>query len=121
MALEKGTGVVVPSLLGRPTEGEYAEAFSLQPVAERLGQKLGRDVKLAKTFEEAKVKPGEVCVLENVRFNKDKKKNEQGLAVRYVAFGDVYVMDSFATAHRAQISTEGAIHCAKEARAGPRL
>ena len=118
LALEKGAGVVVLSHLGRPTEGEYAEEFSLKPVAERLSKDLGLEVKLAKTFAEAKVKPGEVCVLENVRFNKGEKKNSPELAAQYAALGDVYVMDAFATAHRAQASTEGAIRCAREACAG---
>ena len=121
LALEKGAGVVVLSHLGRPTEGEYAEEFSLKPVAERLSKDLGLEVKLAKTFAEAKVKPGEVCVLENVRFNKGEKKNNSELAARYATLGDVYVMDAFATAHRAQASTEGAIRCAREACAGPLL
>ncbi|MCR5170095.1 MAG: phosphoglycerate kinase [Desulfovibrio sp.] len=121
LALEKGAGVVVLSHLGRPTEGEYAEEFSLKPVAERLSKDLGLEVKLAKTFAEAKVKPGEVCVLENVRFNKGEKKNSPELAAQYAALGDVYVMDAFATAHRAQASTEGAIRCAREACAGPLL
>lgn len=118
LALEKGAGVVVLSHLGRPTEGEYAEEFSLKPVAERLSKDLGLEVKLAKTFAEAKVKPGEVCVLENVRFNKGEKKNSPELAAQYAGLGDVYVMDAFATAHRAQASTEGAIRCAREACAG---
>ncbi|MBQ1845842.1 MAG: phosphoglycerate kinase [Desulfovibrio sp.] len=118
LALEKGAGVVVLSHLGRPTEGEYAEEFSLKPVAERLSKDLGLEVKLAKTFAEAKVKPGEVCVLENVRFNKGERKNSPELAAQYAALGDVYVMDAFATAHRAQASTEGAIRCAREACAG---
>ena len=121
LALEKGAGVVVLSHLGRPTEGEYAEEFSLKPVAERLSKDLGLEVRLAKTFAEAKVKPGEVCVLENVRFNKGEKKNSPELAAQYAALGDVYVMDAFATAHRAQASTEGAIRCAREACAGPLL
>ncbi|MBR6467680.1 MAG: phosphoglycerate kinase, partial [Desulfovibrio sp.] len=121
LALEKGAGVVVLSHLGRPTEGEYAEEFSLKPVAERLSKDLGLEVKLAKTFAEAKVKPGEVCVLENVRFNKGEKKNSPELAAQYAGLGDVYVMDAFATAHRAQASTEGAIRCAREACAGPLL
>ena len=121
LALEKGAGVVVLSHLGRPTEGEYAEEFSLKPVAERLSKDLGLEVRLAKTFAEAKVKPGEVCVLENVRFNKGEKKNSPELAAQYAGLGDVYVMDAFATAHRAQASTEGAIRCAREACAGPLL
>ncbi len=115
LALEKGAGVVVLSHLGRPTEGEYAEEFPLKPVAERLGQELGLEVRLAKTFEEARVKPGEVCVLENVRFNRGEKKNSPELASQYAPLGDVYVMDAFATAHRAQASTESAIRCAREA------
>ncbi|MBO4296431.1 MAG: phosphoglycerate kinase [Desulfovibrio sp.] len=121
LALEKGAGIVVLSHLGRPTEGEYAEEFSLKPVAERLSKDLGLEVRLAKTFAEAKVKPGEVCVLENVRFNKGEKKNSPELAAQYAGLGDVYVMDAFATAHRAQASTEGAIRCAREACAGPLL
>ncbi len=117
LALEKGVGVVVLSLLDRPSGGEYAEEVSLKPVAERLCQELGLEVNLVKAFEEAKVKHCGVCVLENVRFNKG-EKNSSGLVARYVALGDIYVMDAFATANRAQASTEGAIRCAKEACVG---
>ncbi len=120
LALEKGAGVIVLSQLGRPTEGEYAEDFSLKPMAERLGQELGIDVKLAKIVDETKVNPGDVCRLENARFSKGEKNNPE-LAANYATLGNLYVMDVFATAYSSQVSTEGAIRCAREACAGPLL
>ncbi len=120
LALQKGAGVIVLSHLGRPTEGEFCEQFSLKPVAEHMSEMLGQPVTLARDFDEAKkVRPGEVYLLENVRFFKGEKKNDPELAARYAALGDVYVMDAFGTAHRAQASTEGAIRKAKVACAGP--
>lgn len=120
LALQKGAGVIVLSHLGRPTEGEFCEQFSLKPVAVHMSEMLGQPVTLARDFEEAKkVRPGEVYLLENVRFFKGEKKNDPELAARYAALGDVYVMDAFGTAHRAQASTEGAIRKAKVACAGP--
>ena len=123
LALDKGAGVILISHLGRPTEGVYEEKFSLKPVADHLSGMLGRPVALAKDFDEAKkaAKPGEVVVLENIRFLKGEKKNNPELAAKIAALGDVYVMDAFGTAHRAQGSTEGAIRAAKVACAGPLL
>lgn len=119
MALDKGAGVIVLSHLGRPTEGEFEEKFSLVPVAEHLGKLLDKPVKLVKTIEEAKAAPGEVVLIENIRFFKGEKKNDPGLAGKLAALGDVYVMDAFGSAHRAHSSTEGAVRAAKIACAGP--
>lgn len=119
MALEKGAGVIVLSHLGRPTEGEYEEKFSLKPVAEHLDKLLGQSVKLVKTLEEAKPKPGELVLVENIRFFKGEKKNDPVLAKKLADLGDIYVMDAFGAAHRAHASTEGAVRQAKTACAGP--
>ena len=121
MALEKGAGVIVLSHLGRPTEGQYDEQFSLAPVAESLAKQLDQPVALAKTLEEAKVQPGQVQLVENVRFLPGEKKNDPQLAEQLAGLGDVYVMDAFGAAHRAHASTEGAIRAAKVACAGPLL
>ena len=121
MALEKGAGVVLLSHLGRPTEGQYEEQFSLKPVAARLSELLGKPVALAATLDEAKAAPGAVTLLENVRFLKGEKKNDPALAAQLAALGDVYVMDAFGAAHRAHASTEGAVRVAKVACAGPLL
>lgn len=120
-ALEKGAGVVLLSHLGRPTEGQYEEQFSLKPVAARLSELLGKPVALAATLEEAKAAPGAVTLLENVRFLKGEKKNDPTLAAQLAVLGDVYVMDAFGAAHRAHASTEGAVRVAKVACAGPLL
>lgn len=120
-ALEKGAGVVLISHLGRPTEGQYEEQFSLKPVAARLSELLGLPVALAATLDEAKATPGAVTLLENVRFLKGEKKNDPALAAQLAALGDVYVMDAFGAAHRAHASTEGAVRVAKVACAGPLL
>lgn len=118
-ALDKGAGVIVLSHLGRPKEGEFTPETSLAPVAVRLTECLGRRVLLTKDFEEAKtVRPGGVVVFENVRCLKGEKANDPELAKQLADLGDIYVMDAFATAHRAQASTEGAIRAAKEACAG---
>ena len=119
MALDKGAGVIVLSHLGRPTEGQYDEQFSLKPIAEAVGQALGIQVKVAKEISEAKVAPGECLLLENIRFFKGEKKNDPELAAKLAALGDCYVMDAFGTAHRAQASTEGAVRKAAVACAGP--
>lgn len=121
MALEKGAGVVLLSHLGRPTEGEPDEKFSLKPVALHLGKLLGVDVKLVEKPELAKPLPGEVALVENIRFFKGEKKNADELAQSLASLGDVYVMDAFGAAHRAHASTEGAIRKAKTACAGPLL
>jgi len=107
-AMEAGGRVMVMSHLGRPTEGEYAEEFSMQPVAERLGELLGKPVTLIKDWlGGVDVAPGEVVLCENVRFNKGEKKDNPELAQKMAALCDVYVMDAFGTAHRAEASTHG--------------
>ena len=121
LALEKGAGVILLSHLGRPTEGQYDEQFSLAPVAACLEKQLGQPVTLAKTLDEAKVQPGQVVLLENVRFLPGEKKNDPQLAQKLADLGDVYVMDAFGAAHRAHASTEGAVRAAKVACAGPLL
>lgn len=118
-ALDQGAGVIVLSHLGRPKEGEFTPETSLEPVVERLSDLLGRRVLLARDFETAKaVRPGAVVVLENIRCFKGEKANDPELARQIADLGDVYVMDAFGTAHRAQASTEGAIRAAREACAG---
>lgn len=121
VALEKGAGLVLLSHLGRPTEGQYEEEFSLKPVAARLSELLGLPVKLADTLEDVRVLPGQVTLLENIRFLKGEKKNDPDLAARLAALGEVYVMDAFGAAHRAHASTEGAVRVAALACAGPLL
>lgn len=119
LALEKGAKVMVTSHLGKPTEGEYSEAFSLQPVVDHMATLLDCPVRLAKDYlDGVDVKEGEVVVLENVRFNKGEKKNEEALAKKYAALCDVFVMDAFGTAHRAQGSTYGVAQFAPTACAG---
>lgn len=119
MALDKGAGVVVLSHLGRPTEGEFEEKFSLKPVAERLEQLLGKPVALVAKPEDAHPKAGEVALVENIRFFKGEKKNDPELAQKLANLGEVYIMDAFGAAHRAHASTEGAVRKAKVAAAGP--
>ncbi|HIF9244260.1 TPA: phosphoglycerate kinase [Photobacterium damselae] len=120
--LEAGAKVMVTSHLGRPTEGEYAEEFSLQPVVNYLNDALDCDVKLAKDYLGGlELNAGELVVLENVRFNKGEKKNEDELSKKYAALCDVFVMDAFGTAHRAQASTYGVGMFAPIACAGPLL
>ncbi|GGK04692.1 phosphoglycerate kinase [Pseudomonas matsuisoli] len=122
LALEKGAAVLVCSHLGRPEEGVYSEEDSLKPVADYLSKALGRDVPLVKDYlDGVEVQPGQVVLLENVRFNKGEKKNTDELAQKYAALCDVFVMDAFGTAHRAQGSTHGAAKFAKVAAAGPLL
>lgn len=119
MALDKGAGVILLSHLGRPTEGQYEEQFSLKPVAARLGELLNLPVALAAVPEEAHPAPGQCVLLENVRFLKGEKKNDPALAARLAGLGDIYVMDAFGAAHRAHASTEGAVRAAKLACSGP--
>ena len=108
LALKAGAQVIVMSHLGRPTEGEYAEEFSLAPVAEHLGKLLGRNVPLIKEWEQKiSIGNGELVLLENVRFNKGEKKDNEELAKKYAALCDIFVMDAFGTAHRAEASTHG--------------
>ncbi|HAJ86122.1 phosphoglycerate kinase [Stutzerimonas stutzeri] len=122
LALEKGAAVLVCSHLGRPEEGVYSEEDSLKPVADYLSKALGREVPLVKDYlDGVEVKPGELVLLENVRFNKGEKKNTDELAQKYAALCDVFVMDAFGTAHRAQGSTHGVAKFAKVACAGPLL
>ena len=121
-ALEKGAAVMVTSHLGRPTEGQFSEADSLAPVARRIGEILERDVPLLRDWVEGvDVKPGQVVLLENCRFNKGEKKDDEALARKYAALCDVYVNDAFGTAHRAEASTHGVARFAKVACAGPLL
>lgn len=122
LALEKGAAVLVCSHLGRPEEGVFSEENSLAPVAAYLSEALGRDVPLVRDYlDGVDVKAGEVVLLENVRFNAGEKKNTDELSKKYAALCDVYVMDAFGTAHRAQASTHGAGAHAKVACAGPLL
>ena len=122
-ALKQGAKVMVTSHLGRPTEGEYNEEFSLKPVVDYLQEKLsGTRVRLVKDYlEGVEVAPGELVVLENVRFNKGEKKDSESLAKKYAALCDVFVMDAFGTAHRAEASTHGVGKFAPVACAGPLL
>ncbi|HZF86150.1 MAG TPA: phosphoglycerate kinase, partial [Burkholderiaceae bacterium] len=122
LALEKGAAVIVCSHLGRPTEGEFSAENSLAPVAAYLSKALNRDVPLVADYlDGVDVAPGELVLLENVRFNKGEKKNADELAQRYAALCDVFVMDAFGTAHRAEGSTHGVAKFAKVACAGPLL
>ena len=121
-ALEAGGAVMVTSHLGRPTEGEFTESGSLKPIAARLSALLGQPVELKRDYlSRVEVKPGQVVMLENCRFNKGEKKNSDGLARQYAALCDVYVNDAFGTAHRAEASTHGVARFAKVACAGPLL
>ena len=122
-ALEHGAKVMVTSHLGRPTEGEYDEAFSLKPVVDYLKDHMDCPVRLVKDYLDTPVdvKEGELVVLENCRFNKGEKKNDEALAKKYAALCDVFVMDAFGTAHRAQGTTYGAAQFAPIACAGPLL
>ena len=122
LALEKGAKVMVMSHLGRPTEGEYEEAFSLAPVVNYLNDALEQTVRLEKDYlEGVDVADNEVVVFENVRFNAGEKKNDEALSKKLAALCDVYVMDAFGTAHRAQASTHGVGLFADVACAGPLL
>ena len=122
MALDKGAAVMVTSHLGRPKEGEFSEADSLAPVARRLGELLGREVPLARDWVDGvAVQPGQVVLLENCRFNKGEKKDDEALARRMAALCDVYANDAFGTAHRAEATTHGIAKFAKVACAGPLL
>jgi phosphoglycerate kinase len=122
LALEAGAKVIVMSHLGRPTEGEFEEKFSMQPVANYLSEALGKDVPVVKDFANGvDVADGELVLLENVRFNKGEKKDEDDLAKAYASLCDVFVMDAFGTAHRAQASTHGVAKFAPIACAGPLL
>ena len=125
MALDAGAAVMVTSHLGRPTEGEFKPEDTLAPVAVRLSELLGRDVKLVSNWvdglEVGKLQPGEVVLLENCRLNTGEKKNDEALARRMAALCDIFVNDAFGTAHRAEASTYGIAQYAKIACAGPLL
>ncbi len=121
-ALDAGARVMVISHLGRPAEGEYDPEASMAPVAARLGELLGREVPVVREWlDGVDVEPGAAVVCENVRFNAGETKDDEALAKRMAATCDVYVMDAFGTAHRAQASTHGVARFAPEACAGPLL
>lgn len=122
LALEQGAAVMVTSHLGRPKEGQWSAEDSLGPVAERLAAHLGRPVPLLRDWVDGvEVKPGEVVLLENCRMNVGEGKDDAALSAKYAALCDVFVMDAFGTAHRAQASTHGVIRAAKLAVGGPLL
>ena len=119
---ESGASTILMSHLGRPTEGEFDAQFSLRPVADRLSELLGSNVELIKAWEEQfDVSPGQVVLLENVRFNIGESKDDENLSRRYASMCDVFVMDAFGSAHRAQASTHGVAKYADVAAAGPLL
>jgi phosphoglycerate kinase len=121
-AAAAGARVLLMSHLGRPTEGEFDPAFSLAPVAEHLAGLLGQPVRLVSEWREGvELADGEIALLENVRFNPGEKKDDEALARAYAELCDVFVMDAFGTAHRAQASTHGVARFAPEACAGPLL
>lgn len=121
-ARDAGAAVIVMSHLGRPKEGEYDPALSLEPVANYIGELLGSPVRLAKDWlDGVEVAPGEVVLCENVRFNVGEKADDEALARRMAALCDIFVMDAFGTAHRAQASTHGVGLHAPVACAGPLL
>jgi phosphoglycerate kinase len=121
-ALERGAAVMLMSHLGRPTEGQFADEYSLAPVAECLSGHLGLKVRLVRDWlDGVDVGHGEVVLCENVRFNAGEKSNDEELASRMGALCDIFVMDAFGTAHRAQASTEGVARFAPVACAGPLL
>jgi phosphoglycerate kinase len=122
LAIEKRARVILLSHLGRPKEGEFSADNSLAPVAKRLGELLGQPVRLvADWLDGVACEPGEVVLCENVRFNKGEKKDDETLSRRMAALCDMYVMDAFGTAHRAEASTHGVARFAPIACAGPLL
>ncbi len=121
-ALDAGAAVMLMSHLGRPTEGQPDDKFTLQPVADRLSELLGREVSLVRDWiDGVEVAPGDVVLLENVRFLNGEKACDESLARKMAALCDVFVMDAFGTAHRAQASTYGVAEYAPVACAGPLL
>lgn len=122
MALDGGAALILLSHLGRPVEGQYDRKFSMAPVAEHLSGLIGKPVRLQKDWLGGfDVKPGEVVLCENVRFNPGEKANDEALSRTMASLCDIFVMDAFGTAHRAQASTEGVIRYAPAACAGPLL
>jgi phosphoglycerate kinase len=122
LALEAGAKVILMSHLGRPTEGQFEEIYSLKPVADHLAQLLGKPVRLESAWDNGlTLADGDVVLLENVRFNQGEKKDDDALAKAYARLCDIFVMDAFGTAHRAQASTHGVIKYAPIACAGPLL
>ncbi len=123
LLIKAGAKIMVMSHLGRPTEGSPEDQFSLAPVASHMAGLLGQDVNLVSDYLEnvPELENGQVVLLENVRFNKGEKANDEALSKQYAALCDVYVMDAFGTAHRAQASTHGAGQFAPTAAAGPLL
>ncbi|MBC7655671.1 MAG: phosphoglycerate kinase [Frankiaceae bacterium] len=122
LALEKGAAVMVTSHLGRPKEGLWTERDSLAPVARRLSELLQRPVELVRDWVDGvQVEPGQLVLLENCRMNVGEGKDDEALSRKYAALCDVFVMDAFGTAHRAQASTHGVIRLAKIACGGPLL
>jgi phosphoglycerate kinase len=122
MALDAGAAVMVTSHLGRPTEGEFKPEDSLAPVAARLAELLGREVRLQANWTEGvEIAPGQLVMLENCRLNKGEKKNNEALARKMAALCDIYVNDAFGTAHRAEGTTYGIAQFAPIACAGPLL
>jgi phosphoglycerate kinase len=122
LALEKGAALMVTSHLGRPKEGAWSAEDSLAPVAARLSELLGRDVPLLRDWtDRVDVAPGDIVLLENCRMNVGEGKDDEALARKYAALCDVFVMDAFGTAHRAQASTHGVIRFAPIACGGPLL
>jgi phosphoglycerate kinase len=122
MAIDQGAEVILMSHLGRPTEGQFETQYSLQPVANDLSSKLGVEVQLITDWSNGfDVPKGQIALLENVRFNKGEKANDDALSQAYAKLCDIYVMDAFGTAHRAQASTHGVAKFAPIACAGPLL
>ncbi len=121
-AIKAGAKVMLMSHLGRPTEGEYDEKYSMAPVAEHLSGLLGKEVPLIKNWlDGTELHNGDVVMCENVRFNAGEKKNDEALSKKMAQLCDIYVMDAFGTAHRAQASTHGVAKYAEIACAGPLL
>tara|TARA_R110002167_G_scaffold119566_5_gene296899 strand:+ start:2444 stop:3607 length:1164 start_codon:yes stop_codon:yes gene_type:complete len=122
LAIEAGAKVMLMSHLGRPTEGEFADEFSLSPVAQHLSTLLDKKVELVKDLNaELNLNDSDVVLFENVRFNKGEKKDDEDLSKLYASLCDIFVMDAFGTAHRAQASTHGVAKFATVACAGPLL
>ncbi|MBT7375949.1 MAG: phosphoglycerate kinase [Porticoccaceae bacterium] len=121
-ALDAGAKVILMSHLGRPTEGEYSQDFSMAPVALHLGKLLGKTIRVEQSWANGlEQADGDIVILENVRFNPGEKKNDDTLAKGYAKLCDIFVMDAFGTAHRAQASTHGVAKFAPIACAGPLL